>query len=147
MRIYKYNKFWNFPLAKFVILNHPQTFPVVMRVWSARLRCFNVYWIQTHKRSSAKYIQNLLNFVDLCRAIWNPITGSRSTFEFPSRVNLSGPSLYCIARTLNRTGRCNKVDAVPDFRFNLLLLKNQSCVYTIYYTRCTITTLIITKYF
>ena len=22
-------------------------------------------------------------------------TGSRSTFEFPSRVNLSGPSLYC----------------------------------------------------
>ena len=27
-------------------------------------------------------------------------TGSRSTFEFTSRVNLSGPSLYCIARTL-----------------------------------------------
>ena len=24
-----------------------------------------------------------------------PATGSRSTFEFPSRVNLSGPSLYC----------------------------------------------------
>ena len=23
------------------------------------------------------------------------VTGSRSTFEFPSRVNLSGPSLYC----------------------------------------------------
>ena len=28
------------------------------------------------------------------------ITGRRSTFEFTSRVNLSGPSLYCIARTL-----------------------------------------------
>ena len=28
------------------------------------------------------------------------ITGNRSTFEFPSRVNLSGPNLYCIARTL-----------------------------------------------
>ena len=27
-------------------------------------------------------------------------TGSRSTFEFTIRVNLSGPSLYCIARTL-----------------------------------------------
>ena len=27
-------------------------------------------------------------------------TGSRSTFNFTSRVNLSGPSLYCIARTL-----------------------------------------------
>ena len=27
-------------------------------------------------------------------------TGSRSTFEFPIRVNLSGPSLYCTARTL-----------------------------------------------
>ena len=26
-------------------------------------------------------------------------TGSRGTFEFPSRVNLSGPSFYCIART------------------------------------------------
>ena len=40
------------------------------------------------------------------------ITGSRSTFEFPSRVNFSGPSLYCIARTLDsRTSRCNKVDA------------------------------------
>ena len=23
------------------------------------------------------------------------VRGSRSTFEFPSRVNLSGPSLYC----------------------------------------------------
>ena len=26
---------------------------------------------------------------------YNTVTGSRSTFEFPSRVNLSGPSLYC----------------------------------------------------
>ena len=31
---------------------------------------------------------------------WHPGTGSRSTFEFPSRVNLSGPSLYYIARKL-----------------------------------------------
>ena len=43
---------------------------------------------------------------------------TRSTFEFPSRVNLSGPTLYCIAQTLvnkadtKRTSRCNKVDAV-----------------------------------
>ena len=28
--------------------------------------------------------------------------GQRSTFEFPSRVNLSVPSLYCIARTLGK---------------------------------------------
>ena len=32
--------------------------------------------------------------------IWNAFAalhhrGSRSTFEFPSQVNLSGPSLYC----------------------------------------------------
>ena len=27
-------------------------------------------------------------------------SGSHSTFEFPIRVNLSGPSLYCTARTL-----------------------------------------------
>ena len=32
----------------------------------------------------------------------NPLTGSRSTFEFPSQVNLSGPSLYYIARTLGK---------------------------------------------
>ena len=32
----------------------------------------------------------------------DPYTSSRSTFEFPSRVNLSGPSLYCIARTLGK---------------------------------------------
>ena len=48
-------------------------------------------------------------------------TGSRSTFEFPSRVNLSGP----------RTSWCNKVDAVrlyASYRLNLLLLKGQRCV-------------------
>ena len=31
----------------------------------------------------------------------NHSTGS-CTFEFPSRVNFSGPSLYCIARTLGK---------------------------------------------
>ena len=49
-------------------------------------------------------------------------TGSRSTFEFPSRVNLSGPS------SMDRRSRCNKVDAVrpyASYRFNLLLLKGQ----------------------
>jgi len=29
-------------------------------------------------------------------------TGSRSTFVFPSQVNLSGPSFYCITRTLGK---------------------------------------------
>ena len=28
------------------------------------------------------------------------VMGSRGTFKFPSRVDLSGPSLYCIARKL-----------------------------------------------
>ena len=28
-------------------------------------------------------------------------TGSHGTFEFPSRVDLYGPSLYCVARTLD----------------------------------------------
>ena len=64
--------------------------------------------------------------------------GSRSTFEFTSRVNLSSPNLYCTARTLgfikqtlNRTSRCNKVDAVrlyASYKLNLLLLKGQRCV-------------------
>ena len=32
----------------------------------------------------------------------NTVTGSRGTFEFPSRVNLSGPGFYSIARTLGK---------------------------------------------
>ena len=65
-------------------------------------------------------------------------TGIRCTFEFPGRVNLSGPSLYWTARTLglikqaiNRTSRCNKVDAVrlyASYRLSLPLLKRQRCV-------------------
>ena len=31
--------------------------------------------------------------------------GSRTTFQFPSRVNLSGPSVYCITSTwVNKAG-------------------------------------------
>ena len=57
-------------------------------------------------------------------------TGSCSTFEFSSRVNLSGLSLYCIARTLGkRTGRGNKVDAVRRGGLNLLLLQGQRFVH------------------
>jgi len=62
------------------------------------------------------------------------ITGSRSTFEFPSRVNLSDPSLYCIARTWGKSSR-NSIGLAGstrltqlDFRLNLLLLKGQRCV-------------------
>ena len=36
----------------------------------------------------------------LCKIMSLYFTGRRTTFEFPSRVNLSGPSLYCAARTL-----------------------------------------------
>ena len=55
-------------------------------------------------------------------------TGSRSTFEFPSRVNLSGPSLYCIARTLSKhsMGLAGATRLTPsDFSLNLLVLKGQ----------------------
>ena len=58
-------------------------------------------------------------------------TGSRSTFEFPSRVNLSGPSLYCIARTSGKYRRHSIGLAGStrltrsDFRLNLLLLIGQ----------------------
>ena len=51
-------------------------------------------------------------------------SGSRSTFEFPSRVNLSGPSLYCTWLYGQDYSRCNKVDAVrlyASYRLNLLL--------------------------
>ena len=44
-------------------------------------------------------IKSILLEVKWISPIWNTnITGCRSTFEFPSRVNLSGPSLYGIAR-------------------------------------------------
>ena len=62
------------------------------------------------------------------------ITNSRSTFEFPSRANLSGPSLYCIARTLGKysihsIGLAGAIRLTrSDFRFNLLLLKGQGYV-------------------
>ena len=52
-------------------------------------------------------------------------TGSRSTFEFPSRVNLSGP-IYTVPSSMD-----NKVDAVrlyASHRLNLLLLKGQRCM-------------------
>ena len=62
------------------------------------------------------------------------ITGSSSTFEFPSRVNLSGPSLYCIARTLSKWSRHSIGLAGAtrltrsDFVLILLLLKGQRFV-------------------
>ena len=66
------------------------------------------------------------------------ITGSRSTFEFPSRVNFSGPSLHCIARTLGKWSRhsigiagATKLTR-SDFRLNLLLLKGERCVLYLY---------------
>ena len=66
-------------------------------------------------------------------------TGSRSTFEFPSGVNLSGPSLYCIPWTLGN--KCRHSIGLAgatrltrsDFRLNLLLLKGQRCVFDVSY--------------
>ena len=61
-------------------------------------------------------------------------TGSRSTLEFPSRVNFSVPSLYCIAQTLGNKSRhsVGLADASrltrSDFRLNLLLIKSQRCM-------------------
>ena len=67
--------------------------------------------------------------------------GSRSTFEIPSRVNLCGPSLYCIARTSGKKSRHSIGLAGAtrltrsDFRLNLLLLVNgQGCVYLVFYS-------------
>ena len=66
-------------------------------------------------------------------------TGSCSTLKFPSRVNFSVPSLYCIARTLGKLSRHSIGLAgatrltQSDFRLNLLLLKGQRCVYRLPY--------------
>jgi len=61
-------------------------------------------------------------------------TGSHSTLEYPSRVNFSGPNLYCIARTLGKWSRHSIGLAgatrltQSDFRLNLLLLKGEGSV-------------------
>ena len=64
-------------------------------------------------------------------------TGSRITFEFPSLVNLFGPSFYRIARTLSKQSRHSIGLAGAtrltrsDFRFNFLLLEGQRWVNSI----------------
>ena len=69
-----------------------------------------------------------------CRMETARHTDSRSTFEFPSRINLSGPRFYCIARTLGKGSRHSIGLAGEtrltwsDFWLNLLLLKGQGCV-------------------
>ena len=58
-------------------------------------------------------------FLSLIPNVLNVIPRAVVVILIPSRVNLSGPSLYCtctdiglIKQTINRTSRCNKVDAV-----------------------------------
>ena len=77
---------------------------------------------------------NILQGLDTLLHINAFPTGSRSTFEFQSRVNLSPPRLLCIARTLVKWSRRSIRLAGAtrltwsDFRLNLLLLKGQGCV-------------------
>ena len=56
-----------------------------------------------------------------------------STFEFLSRVNLSGPSLYCIGRKLGKESRHSILAGATmltrsDFRLNFFLQEGQRCV-------------------
>ena len=53
---------------------------------------------QSRKSFDAQFT---LPFCPVCSTLTR-YTGSRSTFEFPIRVNLSSPNLYCIARTLGK---------------------------------------------
>ena len=66
----------------------------------------------------------LHTFLNFCFQLFKAHGQPYSTFEVPSRVNLA---LW----TLDRTSRCNKIDAVrlyASYRLNLLLLKGQRCV-------------------
>ena len=78
------------------------------------------------------HIYSLINKVRL-------ITSNRSTFEFLSWSTFPVPvctvlyltDIWLIKQTINRTSRCNMVDAVrlyASFMVNLLLLKGQKCV-------------------
>ena len=64
---------------------------------------FDVYSISTHL---IKYLQVLLIGIMV-----KLNTGSRCTFEFPSRVNLSGCTVCTVPSSMDRTSRCNEVDA------------------------------------
>ena len=64
---------------------------------------FDVYSISTH---FIKYWQVLLIGIMV-----KLNTGSRSTFEFPSPVNLSGCTVCTVPSSMDRTSQCNKVDA------------------------------------
>ena len=50
---------------------------------------------QTAVRQASKrmYTNSLIETVSIISS--DPLAGSRCTFEFPRRINLSGPSLYC----------------------------------------------------
>ena len=54
------------------------------------------------KCNNAKVRVQLIYILGFMLHINERSTGSRSTFEFPSRVNFSVPSLYCIAWTLGK---------------------------------------------
>ena len=72
--------------------------------------------------------RNIVIFLWRVVYIWRACR-RRSTFEFPSRFNLSGPSLYCTG-----TVSCATRLTWLDFRLNFLLLKGQRCGKYIMYT-------------
>ena len=86
----------------------------------------------TNNAHKLQMLKSKFNYLKLlqksCIKLGRTYTGSRSIFEFPSRVNLSGPSLYCIpGRWLNKAGLAGAARLTrADFRLNLLLLKGQS---------------------
>ena len=68
-------------------------FPFITKVfyWNTLLKIwFRYIFLKTRININPSYYNNLIQIVQ-----GYPYTDSRSTFEFPSRVNLSVPSLYC----------------------------------------------------
>ena len=105
----------------------------MVRYILVKIRVLESIFKQTEKTSGInKPSPSLANFKT--EHTYRVSTGRRSTFEFPSRVSLSGPSLYCIAQTLVKWSRHSIGLAGAtrltrsDFRLHLLLLMGQKCV-------------------
>ena len=72
-----------------------------------------------------------LNLKNIFHSFFSSFLQTFISQSFSEPVNLSGPSLYCTyPSSMDRTSRCNKVDAIrlyASYWLNLLLLKGQRC--------------------
>ena len=115
---------FRYRVSEFIKYNHNQTKIWISRSFENSSNYILLLWLCL--RLNCVSVQNgvLINllFLELLSRPRQPL------YTFPSRVNLSCPSLYTVPSSMDRTRRCNKVDAVrlyASYRLNLFLPKGQ----------------------